>query len=95
MSIADKNVEEVKRRVLVKRLINIREVFDPVRISFGSCHSMFRDFLSMKHVSAKLVSKLLYFVQKTRLMSILQELLNDINDNPFFTISSQLATSQG
>ena len=36
----------------------------------------------MRRVSAKIVPKLLNFDQKNRRMSIAQELLNDVNDDP-------------
>ena len=61
------------------RRITIREVAEDVGIS---CHEIFSDNLGMRRVSAKIVLKLLNFDQKNRRMSIAQELLNDVNDDP-------------
>jgi len=68
--------------VLNNRRITIREVAEDVGISVGSCHEIFSDILGMKRVSAKFVPKLLNFDQKSRRMSISQEMLNDVNDDP-------------
>ena len=74
--------EAVKKIVMENRQITIREVAEDVGISVGSCHAIFSDVLGMKSVSAKFVPKLLNFDQKNRRMSIAQELLNDVNDDP-------------
>lgn len=81
-STTDANVKEVKEMVLNNRRITIREVAEDVGISVGSCHEIFSDILGMKRVSAKFVPKLLNFDQKSRRMSISQEMLNDVNDDP-------------
>ena len=52
------------------------------KISVGSCHTIFSDILGLKSVTAKFVPKLLNFVQKARRMTITQEKLNDVNDDP-------------
>ena len=46
------------------------------------CHAIFLDILGLKRVAAKFVPNLLNFDQKTRLMTIVQEMLNDVNDDP-------------
>ncbi|GAB1860480.1 Histone-lysine n-methyltransferase setmar-like protein [Camponotus japonicus] len=81
-STTDANVKEVQEMVLNNRRITIREVAEDVGISVGSCHEIFSDILGMKRVSAKFVPKLLNFDQKSRRMSISQEMLNDVNDDP-------------
>ena len=50
--------------ILDNRWITIREVADDVGISFDSCQAFFADVLGMKRASAKIVLKLLNFVQK-------------------------------
>ncbi len=81
-STTDENVAKVKKIVMENRRITIREVAEDVGISVGSCHAIFSEILGMKRVAAKFVPKLLNFDQKERRMSIAQELLNDVNDDP-------------
>ena len=81
-STTDENVEAVKKIVLENRRITIREVSEDVGMSVGSCHEIISGILGMGRVSAKFVPKLLNFDQKNRRMSIAQELLNDVNDDP-------------
>ena len=64
------------------RRITIREVAEDVGISVGSCHAIFSDILGLKRVAAKFVPKLLNSYQKTRRMTIAQEMLNDVNYDP-------------
>ena len=64
------------------RRITIREVAEDVGISIGSCHSIFSNVLGMKNMTAKFVPKLLNFEHKQCHISIAQELLNDINNEP-------------
>lgn len=68
--------------VMKNRRITIREVAEDVGISTGSCHAIFSDVLGMKRVATKFVPKSLNFEQKQRRISIAQELLNDVNDDP-------------
>ena len=63
-SATDKNIEAVKKIILNKRRITIREVADKVGISFRSCQAIFTDILDMKHAAAKIVAKLLNFEKK-------------------------------
>ena len=81
-STTNENTEAVKKMVMENRRITIREVAEDVGISVGSCHAIFSDILSLKHVATKFVPKLLNFDQKTRRMTIAQEMLNDVNDDP-------------
>ena len=83
-STTDKNVGAVKEIVLKNRRITIREVAEDVGISVGSCHDIFSDVLGMRRVSAKFVPKLLNFDQKNRRMTIAQEILNGVNEDPDF-----------
>ena len=69
-STTDENIEAVNKIVMENRRITIREVAENVEISVGSCNAIFSDVLGMKHLAAKL----------NRLMTIAQELLNDVND---------------
>ena len=81
-STTNENTEAVKKIVMENRRITIREVAEDVGISVGSCHAIFSDILGLKRVAAKFVPKLLNFDQKTRRMTIAQEMLNDVNDDP-------------
>ena len=62
--------EAVKKMILRKRGIVIREISDDVGISFGSCQAIFTGVLGMKRAAPKIVSKLLHFEQKQHLMDI-------------------------
>ena len=81
-STTNENTEAVKKIVMENRRITIREVAEDVSISVGSCHAIFTDILGLKRVAAKFVPKLLNFDQKTRRMTIAQEMLNDVNGDP-------------
>lgn len=81
-STSEENIETVKKIILENRRITIREVAEDVGISIGSCHAIFSNVLGMKRVAAKFVPKLLNFEQKQRRISIAQECLNVVNDDP-------------
>ena len=81
-STTNENTEAVKKIVMENRRITIRGVAEDFGISVGSCHAIFSDILGLKRVAAKFVPKLLNFDQKTRRMTIAQEMLNDVNDHP-------------
>ena len=81
-STTNENTEAVKKIVMENRRITIREVAEDGGISVGSCHAIFSDILDLKRVAAKFVPKLLNFDHKTRRMTIAQEMLNDVNDDP-------------
>ena len=81
-STTNENTEAVKKIVMENRRITIREVAEDVGISVGSWHAIFSDILGLKRVAAKFVAKLLNFDKKTRRMTIAQEMLNDVNDDP-------------
>ena len=51
----DINIEAVKRMILNKRRMTIREVANYVGLSFGSCQAIFTDVLNMKHAAGKIV----------------------------------------
>ena len=63
-STTNNNIDGVKRIVLVNRRITVREVAEDLKISIGSCHSIFTNDLDMTRVTAKFVTKLLNFDQK-------------------------------
>ena len=81
-STTNENTEAVKKIVMENRRITIRKVAEDVGISVGSCHAIFSDILGLKRVAAKFVPKLLNFDQKSRRMTIAQEMFNDVNDDP-------------
>ena len=70
--------------MLKNRRITIREVAEDVGISVGSCYDILSDVLGMRRVSAKFVPKLLNFDEKNRRMTIAQEMLNEVNEDPDF-----------
>ena len=49
---------------------------------FTISHTIFSDILGLKRVAAKFVPKWLNVDQRTRRMTIAQEMLNDVNDDP-------------
>ena len=63
-STTDENIEAVKKMILYNRRITTREVADDVGISFGSCQAIFTDVLGMKRAAAKIVPKLLNFLEE-------------------------------
>ena len=81
-STTSENTKAVKKIVMENRRITIREVAEDVGISVGSCHAILSDILGLKRVATKFVPNLLNFDQKTRCMTIAQEMLNDVNDDP-------------
>ena len=81
-STTNENTEAVKKTVMGNRRVTIREVAEDVGISVGSCHAIFSDILGLKRAAAKFVRKLMNFDQKTRRMTIAQEMLNDVKDDP-------------
>ena len=72
---SDEIIEAVEITILVA---------DDVGISFGSCQTIFTDFLGMKYAAAKIVTKLLNFEQKQRRMVIAQKMLTTFNDDTDF-----------
>ena len=60
----NENNETVKKIILYNHQITIRDVADDVGISFGSCQTIFPNFLGMRHATSKIVPKLLNFQQK-------------------------------
>lgn len=58
----------------------MREVTNIVDISFRLWKTIFTDVFTMKHETAKTVPKFLSIRQKQRRKSIVQELLNGINE---------------
>lgn len=78
----DENVKKIKAIVLANRRITIREAAEEIGISYGSCEAIFTNVLNMKRVAAKFVPKLLNFQQKQHRVTIAQQMLSDIADNP-------------
>ena len=54
MSTTDGNIEAVKKMVLYKRRITIREAADDIGMSFGSGQANLTNVIGMKPVSAKI-----------------------------------------
>lgn len=81
-STSDENVEKVKEIVLANRRITIREVAEEIGISYGTCEAIFADVLNMKQVAAKFVPKLLNFQQKQHRVTIAEQMLADVADDP-------------
>lgn len=69
-SSTDDNIKAVKNIVLENHRISIREVAKDVGISVGLCRAIFLAVLDVRHMSAKLVPKLLNFDQNNHRMSI-------------------------
>ena len=78
----DENIEAVKKIILDKRQITIRDVADDVGISFASFQAIFTDVLGLKCAAAKIVPKLQNFEQKQRRMDIAEKMLPTFNDDP-------------
>lgn len=80
----DENVEKVKEIVLANRRITIREeeIVEEIGIFYGTCEAIFADVLNMKRVTAKFVLKLLNFQQKQHRVTIAEQMLVDVADNP-------------
>ena len=81
-STTDENIEAVKKIILDNRRTTIREDFDDIGISFGSCQTIFMDVLGMKRKTEKFVPKLLNFEHKQRRMDIAQQMSMTFNDDP-------------
>ena len=76
------NTEAVKKIDMENRCNTIRKVAEDVGISVGSFPCNFFGYFCLTRVAAKFVPKLLNFDQKIRRMTIAQEMLNDVNDDP-------------
>ncbi|UYV64925.1 hypothetical protein LAZ67_3002462 [Cordylochernes scorpioides] len=68
--------------ILDNRRITVREVAEDLKISIGSCHSIFINDLGMRRVAAKFVPKLLNCDQKQHRMKIANEMLDSVRDDP-------------
>lgn len=77
-STTHENMELIKKIVMENLRFTIREVAEYVAISIGSQYAIFFEYFGL------FVSKLLNFDQKNRRISIVQELLDDVNNNPYF-----------
>lgn len=71
----EENIEKVKEIVLENRRVTIREIAEDIGISTGSAHTIVHDVLDMRRVSARLVPRLLNFVQKDIRKSVAEEML--------------------
>ncbi|UYV73351.1 hypothetical protein LAZ67_10002821 [Cordylochernes scorpioides] len=81
-STTDEKINEVEKMILANRRITVREVSEDLNISIGSCHSIFINDLGMRRVAAKFVPKLLNCDQKQHRMSIANEMLDSVRDDP-------------
>lgn len=62
-----------KKIIMYYRRITTAKVADDFGISLGSTCDNFSNVLSIKRMAAKLILKLLYFLQKQRRMEIAQQ----------------------
>lgn len=74
--------DEIRNLVLENRRITIREVAEEVEISYGSCEAIMVDNLGLRRVAAKMVPKLLSFIQKDERKNAAQECLNAVAGDP-------------
>lgn len=74
-SVNDENIEKVKKIVLENRRVTEREIASELDISNGSAHTIIHDVLGMRRVSARLVPKLLNFLQKEQRKTVAKEML--------------------
>ena len=71
-STRDKNIDEVRKIVLINRRITVREVAEDLNISIGSYRSIFTNNLGMRRVATKFVPKLLNFDQNSITLTLLR-----------------------
>ncbi|UYV74174.1 hypothetical protein LAZ67_11002320, partial [Cordylochernes scorpioides] len=81
-STTDEKINEVEKMILANRRITVREVTEDLKISIGSCHSIFINDLGMRRVAAKFVPKLLNCDQKQHRMNIANEMLDSVRGDP-------------
>ncbi|UYV60866.1 hypothetical protein LAZ67_1002640 [Cordylochernes scorpioides] len=81
-STTDEKNNEVEKMILAYSQITVREVAEDLKISTGSCHSIFINDLGMSWVAAKFVPKLLNCDQKQHRMNIANEMLDSVRDDP-------------
>ncbi|UYV85188.1 hypothetical protein LAZ67_X004883 [Cordylochernes scorpioides] len=81
-STTDEKINEVEKMILANRRITVREIAEDLKISIGSCHSIFINDLGMRRVAAKFVQKLLNCDQKQYRMNIANEMLDSVRDDP-------------
>ena len=81
-----KNIDEVRKIVLINCRITVREVAEDVNISIDSNHSIFTNNLGMRRVAAKFVHAKPYFVtsydpleQIWVIADRVQQLLSNVN----------------
>ncbi|UYV67619.1 hypothetical protein LAZ67_5001386 [Cordylochernes scorpioides] len=81
-STTEEKINEVEKMILANRRITVIEVAEDLKISIGSCHSIFINDLGMRRVAAKFVPKLLNCDQKQHRMNIANEMLDSVRDDP-------------
>ena len=74
-SVNDENIEKVKKILLENRSVTDREIAREVDISNGSAHTVIHDVLDMRRVSARLVKKLLKFLQEEERKTVAKKML--------------------
>lgn len=75
-SVTDENIEKVKKIVLEDRRVSIREIAADLGVSFGSVQSVMHDVLGMRRVEARLVPRVLNFLQKQHRIAVAKEMLS-------------------
>ena len=77
-------IVKVKEMVTENRHSSLREVATELSVSDESIRTILNDFLGMKHVAARLVSKDVNFLQKLNRVKIAEDMLERVNSDPTF-----------
>jgi len=77
-STAQKNIANVREVILADRRQTIHDVYEVVRLSYGTVQRILADNLNMRRISARLVPKVLSDDQKAHRASLCRE-LNPLN----------------
>jgi len=78
----DENVDEIRQLLIENRKLTIREIAETTNIWFGSVHSILREDLGLRRVTARLVPKELNFVQKLHRAEISKEMVSMVDFDP-------------
>jgi len=83
-STAPENIAKVREAILADRRKTIHDVCEIVVLSYGTVQHILADNLSMRHISARIVPRLLSDDQKALRVSICWELKQQARDDPNF-----------
>lgn len=73
-------IQEVKNLILGNCWLTIRDIVE-LGISFGSCQSILRDNLGLRHIVSRLVPKILNFLEKLYRICVAEEMV--LHDESF------------